>query len=270
MQTGIGELDRVLGGGLVPGSLVLLGGDPGHRQVDAAAAGARRAGARRQQGALRLGRGVGAADRAARRAAGRAHQGAARAGRDPARAHPRRRPNAMRPAVLAVDSVQTVHSAALESIPGSLGQVREAAGRLLTFAKTKRRAGDPRRPRHQGRLARRAEDARARGRLRCSTSKASATHNYRVLRATKNRFGSTNEIGVFEMRAEGLAEVPNPSALFLAERPLGAPGSVVVAVGRRLAADPRRDPGAGGARRRACRAAPRSASIPTASRCCSR
>jgi DNA repair protein RadA/Sms len=55
------------------------------------------------------------------------------------------------------------------------------------------------------------------------------THNYRVLRTTKNRFGSTNEIGVFEMRAEGLGEVANPSALFLAERPLGAPGSVVVA-----------------------------------------
>jgi len=55
------------------------------------------------------------------------------------------------------------------------------------------------------------------------------THNYRVLRTTKNRFGSTNELGVFEMRAEGLGEVPNPSALFLEERPLGAPGSVVVA-----------------------------------------
>jgi DNA repair protein RadA/Sms len=55
------------------------------------------------------------------------------------------------------------------------------------------------------------------------------THNYRVLRTTKNRFGSTNEMGVFEMRAEGLGEVTNPSALFLAERPLNAPGSVVVA-----------------------------------------
>ena len=74
------------------------------------------------------------------------------------------RPTRCKPAVLAVDSIQTVHSAALESIPGSLGQVREAAGRLLDLRQDHGRAGDPRRPRHQGRRARRAQDARARGR----------------------------------------------------------------------------------------------------------
>jgi DNA repair protein RadA/Sms len=136
--------------------------------------------------------------------------------------------NAMRPDVLAVDSVQTMHSAALESIPGSLGQVREAAGRLLTYAKTK---GVPvvlvGHVTKDGSLAgpKTLEHV-----VDCVLYfEGERTHNYRVLRTTKNRFGSTNEIGVFEMRAEGLGEVANPSALFLAERPLGAPGSVVVA-----------------------------------------
>src|SRR5205814_8225435 len=135
---------------------------------------------------------------------------------------------AMRPAVLAVDSVQTMHSASLESIPGSLGQVREAAGRLLTFAKTR---GVPvilvGHVTKDGGLAgpktlEHVVDA-------VLYFEGERSHQYRILRTTKNRFGSTNEIGVFEMRAEGLGEVPNPSALFLAERPLGAPGSVVVA-----------------------------------------
>ena len=133
-----------------------------------------------------------------------------------------------KPAVLAVDSVQTMHSSSLESIPGSLGQVREAAGRLLTFAKTK---GVPvvlvGHVTKDGGLAgpKTLEHV-----VDCVLYfEGERTHNYRILRTTKNRFGSTNEIGVFEMRAEGLGEVQNPSALFLAERPLGAPGSVVVA-----------------------------------------
>ena len=82
-------------------------------------------------------------------------------------------------------------------------------------------------------------------------------HAYRILRAHKNRFGSTNEIGVFEMRGRGLREVPDPSALFLAERPLGAPGSAVVAALEGSRPDPRRDPGAGRARGVACRGARR-------------
>jgi DNA repair protein RadA/Sms len=132
------------------------------------------------------------------------------------------------PAVLAIDSIQTVHAPSLESVPGSLGQIREAAGRLLTFAKERGVAtvlvghvtkdgglAGPKTLEH-------VVDA-------VVHFEGEPGHPYRILRATKNRFGSTNEVGVFEMSADGLREVPNPSALFLAERPLGAPGSSVVA-----------------------------------------
>jgi DNA repair protein RadA/Sms len=227
MQTGIGELDRVLGGGLVAGSLVLLGGDPGIgkstlllQALDGLARGGKSvlyvSGEESvQQTALRAGRlGVRTpslhvlAETQLERILDQA--------------------TAMKPAVLAVDSVQTMHASSIESIPGSLGQVREAAGRLLTYAKTK---GVPvvlvGHVTKDGALAgpKTLEHV-----VDCVLYfEGERTHNYRILRTTKNRFGSTNEIGVFEMRAEGLGEVQNPSALFLAERPLGAPGSMVVA-----------------------------------------
>jgi len=227
MKTGVAELDRVLGGGLVAGSLVLIGGDPGIGKSTLllqALDGLARAGKKVlyvsgeesvQQTALRAGRlGV---------RTGELHVLA-----ETQLERILDEANAMRPAVLAVDSVQTMHSSALESIPGSLGQVREAAGRLLTYAKTK---GVPvvlvGHVTKEGSIAgpKTLEHV-----VDCVLYfEGERTHNYRVLRTTKNRFGSTNEIGVFEMRAEGLGEVPNPSALFLAERPVGAPGSIVVA-----------------------------------------
>ncbi|MCA1664740.1 MAG: DNA repair protein RadA [Myxococcales bacterium] len=227
MKTGIHELDRVLGGGLVAGSLVLLGGDPGIGKSTLllqALDGVARTGKKVlyvsgeesvQQTALRAGR-LGVRTESlhvlAETQLERILDEAA----------------AMRPAVLAVDSVQTMHAASLESIPGSVGQVRETAGRLLTFAKTR---GVPvvlvGHVTKDGSLAgpKTLEHV-----VDCVLYfEGERTHNYRVLRTTKNRFGSTNEIGVFEMRTEGLGEVANPSALFLAERPVGAPGSVVVA-----------------------------------------
>ncbi|HEY2748752.1 MAG TPA: DNA repair protein RadA [Polyangia bacterium] len=227
MQTGLGELDRVLGGGLVAGSLVLLGGDPGIGKSTLL---------------LQALDGLARTDKRVLYVSGEesVQQTALRAGRlgvKTASLHVLAetqlerildQATAMKPAVLAVDSVQTMHSAALESIPGSLGQVREAAGRLLTYAKTKNvpvvlvghvtkdgSLAGPKTLEHVVDCVLYFEGER--------------THNYRILRTTKNRFGSTNEIGVFEMRAEGLGEVQNPSALFLAERPLGAPGSIVVA-----------------------------------------
>ncbi len=131
------------------------------------------------------------------------------------------------PAFLVIDSIQTMFTATLESAPGSVSQVRECAGRLMQLAKgegipvfiighvTKDGAiAGPRMLEHMVDTVLYFE--------------GDPGHPYRILRAVKNRFGSTNEIGVFEMKEAGLAEVANPSELFLAERPQGRPGSAVV------------------------------------------
>ncbi len=225
--TGIGELDRVLGGGLVAGSLVLLGGEPGigKSTLLLQAAGKLASGAGKQpvlyvsgeesvaQTGLRAQR-LGVRDAnllvMSETALEKMLAEAAR----------------VKPAALVVDSIQTVHTAALESIPGSIGQVRECAGRLLTYAKTNNvpvvlvghvtKEGSIAGPKTLEHVV----DA-------VLYFEGEGNHAYRVLRAVKNRFGSTNELGVFEMRSGGLAEVPNPSASLLAERPVNAPGSVV-------------------------------------------
>jgi DNA repair protein RadA/Sms len=224
--TGIGEFDRVLGGGLVVGSLVLLGGDPGVGKSTLllqALGGLARAGPvlyvsgeeSREQVAMR-GRRLGVdAPRLLVLAETRLERILEHAA-------------SVAPAVLAVDSVQTVHLQDAAGLPGSLAQVREAAGRLLAFAKesgvavvlvghvTKDGAlAGPKTLEHLVDVVLQFEGERGSG---C-----------RLLRAQKNRFGSTAEIGVFEMADEGLREVANPSALFLAERPAGAPGSAVAA-----------------------------------------
>jgi DNA repair protein RadA/Sms len=132
------------------------------------------------------------------------------------------------PDVLVVDSIQTMFSPELTSAPGSVSQVRESTVRLMLLAK---RTGTP--VLLVGHVTK--EGAIAGPRLlehmvdTVLYFEGDRNHVFRVLRAVKNRFGSTNEIGVFEMRESGLAEVGNPSAVFLAERPNEAPGSVVTA-----------------------------------------
>ncbi len=223
---GIGELDRVLGGGLVPGSLVLIGGDPGigkstlllqamhHLAADGAVlyvSGEESAAQTRLRGE-RLG------------VSGRPLLVLAENSLEEIVSQVEK----LKPRAVVVDSIQTVWTQSLESAPGSVSQVRESAGRLMMLAKgsnipifivghvTKEGAiAGPRVLEHMVDTVLYFEGDRG--------------HPYRILRAVKNRFGSTNEIGVFEMKSGGLAEVANPSELFLSERPLDAPGSVVTA-----------------------------------------
>ena len=223
---GIAELDRVLGGGVVRGSLVLIGGDPGIGKstllLQAARALARvtppvlYVSAEESAAQVKL-----RADRLGITGDGlllwaETDLGAVQAELD-----------AIKPRALVVDSIQTVFLPDLESAPGSVAQVRECGARLMTLAKSRGIATFL-----VGHVTK--EGALAGPRVlehlvdTVLYFEGEPHHAYRVLRAVKNRFGSTNEIGVFEMAAGGLVEVPNPSGFFLAERPADAPGSVIV------------------------------------------
>jgi DNA repair protein RadA/Sms len=230
LRTGIPELDRVLGGGLVAGSGVLIGGDPGIGKstllLQACRAMAETAGpvlyvsgeesaAQVKLRADRLGPGSPAMKDLFILAETAVEAIEAQVA-------------ALAPRVLVVDSIQTVHLDALESAPGSVSQVRESGGRLMSVAKSRGLAvflvGHVTK---EGALAGPRVLEHLVDTVLYFEGERHAT--YRVLRAVKNRFGSTNEIGVFEMTGRGLVEVANPSAVFLAERPHGAPGSVIVA-----------------------------------------
>jgi DNA repair protein RadA/Sms len=227
-RTGIGELDRALGGGLVPGAVVLLAGDPGiGKSTLLLSALDRLAGPQRpvlyvsgeeslQQIRLR-GERLGTLSPALHLAA--------ETDATVALEHARK----LKPRAVAVDSVQTLALPGLESAPGSVTQVREVGHRLASFAKD---TGTP--VILVGHVTKEGSIAGPRVLEHLVDTvllfEGDRSHAYRVLRAHKNRFGSTNEIGVFEMKSEGLVEVPNASALFLAERPVDASGSAVVAV----------------------------------------
>lgn len=225
-RTCIDEFDRVLGGGLVPGSLVLLGGDPGIGKSTLLLMAL--------EGLSRLGPVLYVSgEESARQTKLRAE----RLGIVGDKVHLLCETDAervfaaadeLKPNVLAVDSIQTLHHPDLPSAPGSVTQVREVTARLLQYAKGREVAtllvghvtkdgaiAGPRVLEHLVDTVLYFEGDRG--------------HAYRILRAHKNRFGSTNEIGVFEMAGKGLLQVKDPSALFLAERPKGAPGSAVVA-----------------------------------------
>lgn len=226
-STGLGELDRVLGGGLVQGSVVLIGGDPG---IGKSTLALQACGALARQGLPVLYvAGEESPEQVRLRAdrLGMAEDGVLVVGETSAEAVAAL-VAATRPAAVVVDSVQTLHTAALGSAPGSVGQVREAAALLVAVAKAEGIAcflighvtkegtlAGPRVLEHMVDTVLYFE--------------GDGAHALRVLRAAKNRFGSTNEVAVFEMGEGGLAEVANPSAAFLAERPVGAPGSAVLA-----------------------------------------
>ena len=225
LATGIGELDRVLGGGLVPGSLVLLGGSPGigKSTITTSAMGNLAAAGHK---VLYV-----SGEESAAQVRLRAERLGAGALAVPIVAETDLDTVAVtieveRPDVCVVDSVQVLHAASLTGAPGSVGQVREVAGRLMNVAKrlgvavilvghvTKEGAlAGPRVLEHLVDCVLSFEGERER--------------TYRTLRALKNRFGSTNEAGVFEMRDEGLVEVEDASARFVAEA-TRAPGSVVL------------------------------------------
>ncbi len=227
LQTGIGELDNVLGGGLVPGSLVLIGGAPGIGKstlttmalANICAAGRRTLYVSAEESAaqIRL--------RAQRLGGGEALAVPVIAETDLSTVLATLEQE--RPEVCVIDSVQTLHSVDLSSAAGSVAQVREVAGEVMNLAKRLRIAvllvghvtkegslAGPRVLEHLVDCVLQFEGERER--------------TYRTVRAVKNRFGSTDEAGVFEMRDHGLVEVLDASARFLAEA-TRAPGSVVLA-----------------------------------------
>ena len=226
MISRISELDRVLGGGLVPGSMVLIGGDPG---IGKSTLILQLLGALTRDGRQVL---YVTGEESARQVSMRAQrlgidsndillatetcvESIINMAAD------------LSPALLAVDSIQTMFTEEVSSAPGSVTQVRESTALLVNLAKstdlpillvghvTKEGSiAGPRVLEHMVDTVLYFEGDRG--------------QPFRILRTVKNRFGSTNEIGVFEMKETGLAEVKNPSALFLAERPVNVPGSVVM------------------------------------------
>jgi DNA repair protein RadA/Sms len=225
METGIGELDRVLGGGLVPGSLVLIGGSPGigKSTLTTSALGNLAAGGRR---VLYV-----SGEESAAQVKLRAERLGPGALSVPIVAETELETvlstiEAERPEVCVVDSVQVLYDPVLSGSPGSVAQVREVAGRLMRLAKARgvavilvghvTKEGAIAGPRVLEHL------------VDCVLSfEGERERTYRTLRAMKNRFGSTNEVGVFEMHEQGLVEVADASARFVTEA-TRAPGSVVL------------------------------------------
>ena len=225
LATGSGELDRVLGGGIVPGSLVLLGGEPGIGKSTLLAAVAGYIAS--QTGPVLY--------VSAEESAQQVKMRADRLGITSERLLllPETEIEAvvetaerLRPALLVVDSIQTVASSNVTSAPGSISQVRESTLRLMQLAKGTQvpvfiighvtKEGTVAGPRALEHIV----DA-------VLYLEGERYHSYRLLRGAKNRFGATNEVGVYEMRGEGMVDVENPSALFLAEHDGRSTGSVV-------------------------------------------
>jgi DNA repair protein RadA/Sms len=226
-SSGIGEFDRVLGGGIVPGSLVLIGGEPGAGKSTLLL-----------QVADALARSYGkvlyvSGEESERQIKLRGQRLAINPNElyllaETCLERVFEQIDRLEPQAVVVDSVQTVFSSKLESAPGSVSQVREVAGQFLMLAKNRSTAvflighvnkegaiAGPKALEHIVDTVLYFEGERH--------------HNHRIIRAVKNRFGAANELGVFEMTGHGLVPVLNPSGLFLNERPIGVSGSVVTA-----------------------------------------
>jgi DNA repair protein RadA/Sms len=226
MSSGIAEFDRVLGGGIVPGALVLLGGEPGIGKSTLLL-----------QVAAHVARNVGPVLYSSGEES--EHQIKLRGERLSVDRSPLyllaetclerilEEIERLKPSLVVVDSIQTIFSARFQSAPGSIGQVREVATHLLFAAKGRNvpivlvghvtkdgSLAGPKALEHVVDTVLYFEGERH--------------HAHRVVRAFKNRFGAASELGVFEMTATGLREVPNPSQMFLAERSIGKPGSAVL------------------------------------------
>lgn len=227
LATGIREFDRVLGGGVVPGSLVLLGGTPGigkstilldaglrfaQRNIKVLYVSGEESEEQTAMRAVRLG-GAHASDRLLIMTATDLDAILTQA-------------NNIKPQLLIIDSIQTMYNPELQTAAGSVGQVRECTAKLLQFAKTSGIAvmvighvtkdgtiAGPRLLEHMVDVVLQFEGDRS--------------YSFRVLRALKNRFGSTNESGIFSMEAGGLQEVTNPAGLFLESRESAVSGSVI-------------------------------------------
>lgn len=226
-SVGMAEFDRVLGGGIVPGSLILVGGDPGIgkstlllqtcRMLSGVGVRTLYVSGEESEKQIKL-----RADRIGAFADGmllfsETAMGAILEAVDE-----------VKPSVLVVDSIQTVFEESVDAAPGSVSQVREITGVLLQLAKSRNitvfivghvtKEGNVAGPRMLEHMV----DT-------VLYFEGDKTAMYRILRGVKNRFGSTNEVGVFEMREQGLVEVPNPSEYLMQGRLAGEAGSVVVA-----------------------------------------
>ncbi|HOO89554.1 MAG TPA: DNA repair protein RadA [Syntrophales bacterium] len=226
LKTGIAEIDRVLGGGIVGGSAVLIGGDPGigkstlllQVMQNLAENGLVVLYVSGEESASQIklrGRRVGASSKNLMVLVEVSLENILKHIQD------------LHPGIVVIDSIQTVYSSELTSAPGSVSQIREASGRLIMMSK---KTGIP--LFLIGHVTKEGSIAGPKILEHMVDTvlyfEGDSGHTFRIVRNVKNRYGPTNEIGVFEMRERGLVEVLNPSALFLSERPQDAVGSVVV------------------------------------------
>ncbi len=226
--SGIAELDRALGGGFVRGSAILIGGDPGIGKSTLLLQAAAKMAVAEGAGSVAYISGEEAADQIRLRAQrlGLGEAPVALAAATSVRDILTTLADAQGLRLLVIDSIQTMHSDLIEGAPGTVSQVRASAGELIRFAKERDTAlvlvghvtkdgsiAGPRVLEHMVDTVLQFEGERS--------------HQYRILRTVKNRFGGTDEIGVFAMEAGGLAEVANPSSLFLTDRPDDVTGAAV-------------------------------------------